>query len=259
VTTIKLRTGTTSQWTKANPVLLLGEPGYDSDTHILKVGNGSTPWMSLKGYLNETTLAATYAPGGTAGTISMVDLGDAIAGEVDRANAEYAENPDQIWVPASDFWPLTGTESWGYGGLAVPHVSYGLLLSDTAATFNDSEGGSYVCKFPSNWTAVSLEVYWTCPVAQASATLRASWGAKFYSIPSGGAFESGSSALASNHTSGGTTADRLVITPLPGAGAVASIDPAQLNRIMLYRNATSGNDTIVGDVLFLGVMVRRVA
>lgn len=59
---IKLRTGTTTQWTKANPILALGEPGYDSDSHVLKVGDGGTPWTSLKGYLNETTLAATYVP-----------------------------------------------------------------------------------------------------------------------------------------------------------------------------------------------------
>lgn len=61
MTTIKLRSGTTAQWTKADPVLALGEPGYDSDSHILKVGDGATPWTTLKGYLNETTLTATYS------------------------------------------------------------------------------------------------------------------------------------------------------------------------------------------------------
>jgi hypothetical protein len=61
MTTIKVRSGTTTQWTTANPVLALGEPGYDSGTHILKVGDGSTPWTSLRGYLNETALKTGYA------------------------------------------------------------------------------------------------------------------------------------------------------------------------------------------------------
>lgn len=65
MSTIKLRTGTTSQWTSANPVLALGEPGYDSDTHVLKVGDGVTRWASLKGYLNEAALAATYVAAST--------------------------------------------------------------------------------------------------------------------------------------------------------------------------------------------------
>lgn len=46
-TTIKLRRGTTVSWTARNPILAAGEPGVETDTGQLKVGDGMTPWNSL--------------------------------------------------------------------------------------------------------------------------------------------------------------------------------------------------------------------
>jgi len=44
---IKLRRGTSSQWTTANPVLAEGEPGFITTTNTLKIGDGSTAFASL--------------------------------------------------------------------------------------------------------------------------------------------------------------------------------------------------------------------
>ena len=41
------RTDTAANWTSANPILLLGELGHESDTDKLKIGDGSTNWNSL--------------------------------------------------------------------------------------------------------------------------------------------------------------------------------------------------------------------
>ena len=57
---IQQRIDTASNWTTANPTLLAGEVGWESDTKKYKIGDGSTAWASL-----------TYAPGSggyTAGT-----------------------------------------------------------------------------------------------------------------------------------------------------------------------------------------------
>ena len=43
----QLRRDTAANWTSANPVLDLGEPGVETDTLKLKIGDGSTPWNSL--------------------------------------------------------------------------------------------------------------------------------------------------------------------------------------------------------------------
>lgn len=47
MTTIQFRRGTAAAWTSANPVLASGEPGRETDTGKLKIGDGSTAWTSL--------------------------------------------------------------------------------------------------------------------------------------------------------------------------------------------------------------------
>lgn len=44
---IKLRRDTLANWTTANPILDLGEPGYVTDTEQLKIGNGVDDWDTL--------------------------------------------------------------------------------------------------------------------------------------------------------------------------------------------------------------------
>ena len=48
---LRLRRDTASAWTAANPVLLLGEVGIETDTRNFKVGNGSSAWSALSYYL----------------------------------------------------------------------------------------------------------------------------------------------------------------------------------------------------------------
>ena len=44
---IQIRRDTTAHWASENPVLAAGEPCYDSDNGILKIGDGSTPYSQL--------------------------------------------------------------------------------------------------------------------------------------------------------------------------------------------------------------------
>lgn len=45
---IQVRRGTAAQWVSANPVLSVGEPGFETDTGWQKVGDGSTAWVDLE-------------------------------------------------------------------------------------------------------------------------------------------------------------------------------------------------------------------
>jgi hypothetical protein len=45
--TIRIRRDTSTRWAQVNPILANGEPGYERDTHRLKIGNGSTHWNDL--------------------------------------------------------------------------------------------------------------------------------------------------------------------------------------------------------------------
>lgn len=62
-TKIKLRRDSATNWTTANPVLAIGEPGLETNTLKLKFGDGTTPWNSL-----------AYATNGVSGGISLASL-----------------------------------------------------------------------------------------------------------------------------------------------------------------------------------------
>jgi len=47
-TRIQLRRGTAAQWAAVDPILALAEPGFETDTGILRIGDGSTPYTSLE-------------------------------------------------------------------------------------------------------------------------------------------------------------------------------------------------------------------
>lgn len=46
-TTFQFKRGLAEAWQRVNPVLQPGEPGWTLDTHILKIGDGITPWNDL--------------------------------------------------------------------------------------------------------------------------------------------------------------------------------------------------------------------
>lgn len=46
-TLIKLRRDTAANWAALNPILALGEPGYDTTNNELRIGTGTTPWSDL--------------------------------------------------------------------------------------------------------------------------------------------------------------------------------------------------------------------
>ena len=47
-TTFQVRRGLSHVWADINPILAPGEPGYELDTHRLKIGDDNkTPWNSL--------------------------------------------------------------------------------------------------------------------------------------------------------------------------------------------------------------------
>ena len=67
---IRLRRDTAANWTSANPTLLAGEMGIETDTRRYKVGDGSTAWASLSYYI-EGVLARGQASKMTSATIAI--------------------------------------------------------------------------------------------------------------------------------------------------------------------------------------------
>lgn len=57
MTAIILRKGPGSEWDNVDPVLAVGEAGFDTTTKKLKIGDGAKKWTELKAYLPEDLLA----------------------------------------------------------------------------------------------------------------------------------------------------------------------------------------------------------
>lgn len=72
--TIKLKRGTSAQWTALNPILAEGEIGLDLDLDKFKIGDGATAWNSLAFATNTPAEIATAVNNAASGTMSPLLL-----------------------------------------------------------------------------------------------------------------------------------------------------------------------------------------
>lgn len=87
ITTILFRRGATDAWIEKNPVLGLGEPGLDIEARVLKLGDGTSPWLELPGIsvdvgVSDETIALaieSYLAANPIEGITQQQLDDAIA------------------------------------------------------------------------------------------------------------------------------------------------------------------------------------
>lgn len=79
---VMFRRGTAVQWTQANPVLAAGEPGYETDTHRLKIGDGVRRWADLHYILLDYRLFTTKVAFGS--------------------TAPVAPAPGSVWIHSTD-------------------------------------------------------------------------------------------------------------------------------------------------------------
>ena len=77
-TRFKLRNGTAAEWTAANPTLLQGEIGVETDTRKYKIGDGSTAWAGLSYYIDGVAIRGQCSKT-TDGTINITTQGTYIS------------------------------------------------------------------------------------------------------------------------------------------------------------------------------------
>lgn len=84
---IQLLRGSAVSWSGSNPVLGAGQPGFESDTNKLKIGDGSTAWNGLSyfgggsSYSDETVqdlLGNSFLIAGTGIALSYNDAGNTL-------------------------------------------------------------------------------------------------------------------------------------------------------------------------------------
>lgn len=86
VSKFQTRRATAASWNTSNPVLAAGEPGFETDTGLMKYGNGTSAWKNL-GYYNGRPF-------------DTVEMADDVAVEVDfDVNAITAPVGDRLTIP----------------------------------------------------------------------------------------------------------------------------------------------------------------
>lgn len=97
---IRIRRGTDTQWTLANPILSDGEPGYVTDLNKFKIGDGVTDWATLPFTTGATGPQGPPGPPGDPG----------VDGEIPEApyDGQSYVRQDGTWVVLT-FSGITGT------------------------------------------------------------------------------------------------------------------------------------------------------
>jgi hypothetical protein len=90
---ILLRRDNSATWLYNDPVLMTGEPGYETDTGKLKIGDGNTPWSSLDYYTSLT--GATGASGANGASITISGAPGVTASSVGWG---------KVNISGSDYW-----------------------------------------------------------------------------------------------------------------------------------------------------------
>ena len=112
-TKIQLRRDYAANWQATNPVLSLGEPGVELDTHAMKVGDGITAWNDLAYVQSNTDPAKTTENMFVKLNGMYGDLGPSWSGTV-------SVSTDGLnWTPSTYNHQESNNQQWDVLGLAV--------------------------------------------------------------------------------------------------------------------------------------------
>ena len=161
---IQFRRGTASQWTSYNPLLSIGEFGYETDTRLFKVGDGSTYWTSLPyaaSTITEVVAGTGLTGGGTGGSITLnidtaevvttVTAGTGLSGGGTGGTVTLNIDTTEVMTGVTAGAGLTGG---GTGGNQTLSVDTSAVLTPSIA---DSKGDLLVGSGPDVVTKLSVD------------------------------------------------------------------------------------------------------
>lgn len=147
-TTIKIRKGSDSEWNQANPILDLGEPGFDTTNNILKIGNGSSTWENLSGIningIGSGNYIAKFIDADTIGNSIIFDNGSSVGIGLENPTSKFqvfgigafGEPPDSVVTIGYD---MLGSDL----GVSTQNEYLAVKLSDGTIRYG-GDGGDNV-------------------------------------------------------------------------------------------------------------------
>lgn len=124
----RLRRDTAANWTAANPVLALGEPGVETDTRFIKYGDGVTAWNALPYAAVESAAKLT-----TARTINGVPF---------DGTANISFNSDAVAEGLTNLYFLNSRARGAVSSGAAPALTYNVSTGvfDLSTNLKDWSG-----------------------------------------------------------------------------------------------------------------------
>jgi hypothetical protein len=147
---IRIRRDTAARWNSFNPILCLGEIGYDSTVNNLKIGDGTSRWSQLN-----------YLAAGTGGTVWGGIIGD-ITDQVDLINyiggQEVTDSDDRDALKLGDNFvnPLSPTDP--YYPIMTDNIPTGYNEHSYYIGFNTQNGGRDLYKY--EWEKIDSSYFW---------------------------------------------------------------------------------------------------
>jgi hypothetical protein len=147
---ILFRRDIAANWTLNNPVLADGEPGWETDTDRLKIGDGVTAWTNLSYYMGTTGgtgSTGSNGPTGATGSIGVTGATGPIGstGPTGSTPTDYASTGPNLFYGSQTIAATGPTGATGPYTLILANYN-SLIFPDnpSAATGGIPLGGIYV-------------------------------------------------------------------------------------------------------------------
>lgn len=132
------RQGTAAAWTSANPVLMFGERGLETDTGQVKVGDGVTAWTALAYAADEGAVTAHINSTANPHSVTAAQAGALEAG--DDAATLGSGAADDGWILTADGAGGAAWEAAAAGGVTDHGALSGLADDDHTQYHTDTRG-----------------------------------------------------------------------------------------------------------------------
>jgi lysophospholipase L1-like esterase len=150
ITDIRLRAGWAADWVAANPVLGVGEPGFERETYKIKIGDGVNTWAGLPYMVSD------------AGTLPTPPVGDA------QAWGGWTTAMQRMGVAPVKWLAIGDSITEGTGSTAYTDTWVYKTAQKVRAAFPTINGLSVSAN------AVTGQIGWT-PITQTSSTMVSQW------------------------------------------------------------------------------------
>ena len=151
----QLRRAIASNWTSTNPILKAGEPGFETDTYKLKIGDGINTWRNLP-----YTYTTDSGPTGTQG-IQGVTGSQGIQGVTGSQGVQGVQGP----TGSQGMQGVTGAQG-STGTFTLPSVTHVHPTSTTTTSYTiDLTNVTAGSRFYARWNGAITSLIFSTPTS----------------------------------------------------------------------------------------------